>query len=52
LQPQLTTVEDGTVIAEMDYGWRFAILGIILGNLISIFAFECYLRDKIVKKLE
>ncbi|KAL4483976.1 hypothetical protein ABPG72_013982 [Tetrahymena utriculariae] len=52
LQPQLTTVDETTVITEMAYKWRWAVLGFILLNSLINITYEKYICKALVRKLE
>ena len=50
--PDLTKVEDESVITSMIYSWRFAILGIIIANTTATILYEKYLSKFIIAFIE
>lgn len=52
IYPQLTSIEDETLISEMSYSWRFFILGFSLINMLVTFAYELFFLKKISKYIE
>jgi len=51
IYPALVTVEEGEIITEMAYSWRFFAMGLIIVNTIVTMVFELILVKRICKKI-
>jgi len=51
IYPALVTVEDGEIITEMEYSWRFFAMGLAIVNTIVTMGFELILVKRICRKI-